>query len=50
MELDTILNYDPKEENAEFSKQLARLEQAIEYKQKRFVSHSHVQQLLAAIW
>lgn len=50
MELDTILNYDPKEENAELSKQLARLEQAIEFKQKRFVSHSHVQQLLAAIW
>ncbi|GAB1859857.1 Transient-receptor-potential-like protein [Camponotus japonicus] len=50
MELDTILNYDPKEENVELSKQLARLEQAIEYKQKRFVSHSHVQQLLAAIW
>lgn len=49
-ELDTILNYDPKEENIELSKQLARLEQAIEYKQKRFVSHSHVQQLLAAIW
>ncbi|XP_070163013.1 transient-receptor-potential-like protein isoform X1 [Polyergus mexicanus] len=49
-ELDTILNYDPKEENADLSKQLARLEQAIQYKQKRFVSHSHVQQLLAAIW
>ncbi|XP_012227231.2 transient-receptor-potential-like protein isoform X1 [Linepithema humile] len=49
-ELDTILNYDPEEENVELSKQLARLEQAIEYKQKRFVSHSHVQQLLAAIW
>ncbi|XP_014469210.1 PREDICTED: transient-receptor-potential-like protein [Dinoponera quadriceps] len=49
-ELDTILNYDPEEKNAELSKQLARLEQAIEYKQKRFVSHSHVQQLLAAIW
>ncbi|XP_077268928.1 LOW QUALITY PROTEIN: transient receptor potential-like [Temnothorax americanus] len=49
-ELDTILNYDPEEENAELSKQLARLKQAIEYKQKRFVSHSHVQQLLAAIW
>ncbi|XP_018343411.1 PREDICTED: transient-receptor-potential-like protein [Trachymyrmex septentrionalis] len=49
-ELDTILNYDLEEENAILSKQLARLEQAIEYKQKRFVSHSHVQQLLAAIW
>ncbi|XP_018307618.1 transient-receptor-potential-like protein [Mycetomoellerius zeteki] len=49
-ELDTILNYDPEEENTELSKQLARLEQAIQYKQKRFVSHSHVQQLLAAIW
>ncbi|XP_011145806.1 transient-receptor-potential-like protein [Harpegnathos saltator] len=49
-ELDTILNYDPNEENIELSKQLARLEQAIEYRQKRFVSHSHVQQLLAAIW
>ncbi|KAL0125769.1 hypothetical protein PUN28_004670 [Cardiocondyla obscurior] len=49
-ELDTILNHDPEEENIELSKQLARLEQAIKYRQKRFVSHSHVQQLLAAIW
>ncbi|XP_015605560.1 transient-receptor-potential-like protein isoform X2 [Cephus cinctus] len=49
-ELNTILNHDPQEDGAENPKQLARLELAIQYKQKRFVSHAHVQQLLAAIW
>ncbi|XP_076479805.1 transient receptor potential-like [Bombus vancouverensis nearcticus] len=50
-ELHTILNYDPEdEENLVTRKQLARLELAIQYKQKTFVAHSHVQQLLAAIW
>ncbi|XP_078053457.1 transient receptor potential-like [Augochlora pura] len=49
-ELQTILNYDPNDENNLTNKQLARLEVAIHYKQKTFVAHSHVQQLLAAIW
>ncbi|XP_076644692.1 transient receptor potential-like isoform X2 [Halictus rubicundus] len=49
-ELHTILNYDPDDENNLSNKQLARLELAIQYKQKTFVAHSHVQQLLAAIW
>lgn len=49
-ELNTVLNYDPEDNSAEPSKQLARLEQAIRYKQKKFVAHPHVQQLLAAIW
>ncbi|XP_014616389.1 PREDICTED: transient-receptor-potential-like protein [Polistes canadensis] len=48
-ELNTILNYNP-EEGSLSTKKLAKLEQAIQYKQKRFVAHSHVQQLLAAIW
>ncbi|CAL7938803.1 unnamed protein product [Xylocopa violacea] len=52
-ELQTILNYDPDndESTANVStNQLARLELAIQYKQKTFVAHSHVQQLLAAFW
>ncbi|XP_043266628.1 transient-receptor-potential-like protein isoform X2 [Venturia canescens] len=49
-ELNTILNHDPQDEAAESTKILARLELAIQYKQKKFVAHSHVQQLLAAIW
>nr|XP_031838367.1 transient-receptor-potential-like protein [Nomia melanderi] len=49
-ELHTILNYDPDDENDLSTKQLARLVLAIQYKQKTFVAHSHVQQLLAAIW
>ncbi|XP_076249512.1 transient receptor potential-like isoform X2 [Calliopsis andreniformis] len=49
-ELHTILNYEPKDEGSPATKQLARLELAIQYKQKTFVAHSHVQQLLAAIW
>ncbi|XP_008203556.1 transient-receptor-potential-like protein isoform X1 [Nasonia vitripennis] len=49
-ELNTILNYDPDDHSAEPTKQLARLEQAIRYRQKKFVAHPHVQQLLAAIW
>ncbi|CAK9823717.1 Transient-receptor-potential-like protein [Anthophora retusa] len=49
-ELHTILNYDPDNEGSLTTKQLTRLELAIQYKQKTFVAHSHVQQLLAAIW
>lgn len=49
-ELNTILNYDPDDEDSMSTKQLARLELAIQYKQKTFVAHSHVQQLLVAIW
>ncbi|XP_058788696.1 transient-receptor-potential-like protein isoform X2 [Phymastichus coffea] len=49
-ELNTILNYDPDDHSDEPSKHLARLEQAIQYRQKTFVAHPHVQQLLASIW
>ncbi|XP_014207630.1 transient-receptor-potential-like protein [Copidosoma floridanum] len=49
-ELNTVLNFDPDDHSAEPSKQLARLEEAIRYRQKKFVAHSHVQQLLASIW
>ncbi|XP_076762035.1 transient receptor potential-like [Xylocopa sonorina] len=52
-ELQTILSYDPNDSESTTNlstSQLARLELAIQYKQKTFVAHSHVQQLLAAIW
>ncbi|KAG8233919.1 hypothetical protein J437_LFUL005124 [Ladona fulva] len=51
-ELAIILNHDPDSppyEDGEHMK-LARLELAIEYKQKKFVAHQNIQQLLAAIW
>ncbi|XP_053616409.1 transient-receptor-potential-like protein [Plodia interpunctella] len=51
-ELAIILNYDPEEPafvEGEHMK-LARLELAINFKQKKFVSHPNIQQLLAAIW
>ncbi|KAL1114776.1 hypothetical protein AAG570_007600 [Ranatra chinensis] len=51
-ELAIVLNHDPDNppyEDGEHMK-LARLELAIEYKQKKFVAHPNVQQLLAAIW
>uniref|UniRef100_A0A6P7FQ08 Transient-receptor-potential-like protein isoform X1 n=2 Tax=Diabrotica virgifera virgifera TaxID=50390 RepID=A0A6P7FQ08_DIAVI len=51
-ELAIILNHDPENppyEEGEHMK-LARLELAIQYKQKKFVSHPNIQQLLAAIW
>ncbi|XP_057659520.1 transient-receptor-potential-like protein isoform X1 [Diorhabda carinulata] len=51
-ELAIILNHDP--ENPPYQEgehmKLARLELAIQYKQKKFVSHPNIQQLLAAIW
>ncbi|XP_034250296.1 transient-receptor-potential-like protein [Thrips palmi] len=51
-ELAVILNHDPNSppyEDGEHMK-LARLELAILYKQKKFVAHPKVQQLLAALW
>ncbi|XP_046748489.1 transient-receptor-potential-like protein [Diprion similis] len=54
-ELSTILNHDPDDEliaesDSTAMKTLPRLETAVRYKQKHFVAHPHVQQLLAAIW
>lgn len=51
-ELAIILNHDPDSppyEDGEHMK-LARLELAINYKQKKFVAHPNIQQLLATIW
>ncbi|KAL0272779.1 UNVERIFIED_CONTAM: hypothetical protein PYX00_005624 [Menopon gallinae] len=51
-ELAIILNHDPDElpyEDGEHMK-LARLELAIHMKQKTFVAHPNVQQLLASLW
>ncbi|GLH08834.1 Transient-receptor-potential-like protein, partial [Gryllus bimaculatus] len=52
LELAIILNHDP--ENPPYEEgepmKLARLELAIDYKQKKFVAHPNIQQLLAAIW
>ncbi|KAF5272565.1 hypothetical protein FQR65_LT04904 [Abscondita terminalis] len=50
-ELAIILNHDPDNppEEGEHMK-LARLELAITYKQKKFVAHPNIQQLLAALW
>jgi transient receptor potential cation channel subfamily C protein 4 len=53
-ELEIILNYDSENppvltETTE-KMTLSRLKLAIRYKQKKFVSHSHCQQLLASLW
>ncbi|KAI5630962.1 transient receptor ion channel II domain-containing protein [Phthorimaea operculella] len=51
-ELAIILNHDPEEPGfveGEHMK-LARLELAINFKQKKFVAHPNIQQLLATIW
>nr|AGG86915.1 putative TRPL channel protein [Periplaneta americana] len=51
-ELAIILNHDPDAppyEDGEHMK-LTRLELAINYKQKKFVAHPNIQQLLATIW
>ncbi|XP_052744567.1 transient-receptor-potential-like protein isoform X2 [Bicyclus anynana] len=51
-ELAIILNHDPEAppfEDGDHMK-LARLELAIDFKQKKFVAHPNIQQLLAAIW
>ncbi|CAB3371178.1 Hypothetical predicted protein [Cloeon dipterum] len=50
-ELEVILNFNPTEGWEPTNKySLDRLKLAIKYKQKGFVSHPHVQQLLGAIW
>ena len=58
-ELKIILNYNPNvnqeaeddEEEEEFdSKRLDRVKLAIEYKQKRFIAHPNVQQILGTVW
>ena len=51
-ELEVMLNYNPTGENWEPGERqtLERLKLAIKYKQKQFVAHPNVQQLLAAIW
>ncbi|CAH1159812.1 unnamed protein product [Phaedon cochleariae] len=51
-ELAIILNHDPDNPPYEEGEpmKLARLELAIQYKQKKFVAHPNIQQLLAAIW
>ncbi|CAB0038807.1 unnamed protein product [Trichogramma brassicae] len=51
-ELNTLLNYvDPRcGGSSHDDDDGTRLEQAVGYRQKRFVTHPHVQQLLSAIW
>ncbi|XP_026279150.1 transient receptor potential protein [Frankliniella occidentalis] len=51
-ELEIMLNYNPSGDNWEPGERqtLERLKLAIKYKQKQFVAHPNVQQLLAAIW
>ncbi|XP_012217873.1 transient receptor potential protein isoform X2 [Linepithema humile] len=51
-ELEVMLNYNPTGENWDPGERqtLERLKLAIKYKQKQFVAHPNVQQLLAAIW
>uniref|UniRef100_A0A1I8N2Y0 Transient receptor ion channel domain-containing protein n=1 Tax=Musca domestica TaxID=7370 RepID=A0A1I8N2Y0_MUSDO len=51
-ELAIILNYDPDMSTYQPGDRmsLSRLTQAVYYKQKKFVAHSNIQQLLSAIW
>jgi transient receptor potential cation channel subfamily C member 4 len=54
-ELEIILNHDNDNppalfENQEEKVNLSRLKLAIKYKQKKFVSHPHCQQLLVSLW
>ncbi|XP_038218984.1 transient-receptor-potential-like protein isoform X2 [Zerene cesonia] len=51
-ELAIMLNYDPEEPPFEEGEpmKLARLELAVNFKQKKFVAHPKIQQLLASIW
>ncbi|XP_073813847.1 transient receptor potential-like [Musca autumnalis] len=51
-ELAIILNYDPDISSYQPGDRmsLSRLTQAVYYKQKKFVAHSNIQQLLSAIW
>ncbi|XP_049791463.1 transient receptor potential protein [Schistocerca nitens] len=52
LELEIMLNHNPGGESWEPGERqtLERLKLAIKYKQKKFVAHPNVQQLLAAIW
>ncbi|CAL7952124.1 unnamed protein product [Xylocopa violacea] len=52
LELEIMLNYNAVGDNWEPGERqtLERLKLAIKYKQKQFVAHPNVQQLLAAIW
>lgn len=51
-ELAIILNYDPNISTYQPGDRMSlhRLTQAIYYKQKKFVAHSNIQQLLSSIW
>ncbi|KAG8194405.1 hypothetical protein JTE90_011017 [Oedothorax gibbosus] len=51
-ELEMILNYDPARPPYQHGEHmsLARLEMAIKYKQKKFIAHPNVQQLLSTLW
>ncbi|XP_037087479.1 LOW QUALITY PROTEIN: transient receptor potential-gamma protein-like [Pollicipes pollicipes] len=51
-ELEVLLNHDPSGPAFEHGERmhLSRLKLAIKYKQKKFVAHPNVQQLLASIW
>ncbi|KAL0116996.1 hypothetical protein PUN28_010099 [Cardiocondyla obscurior] len=51
-ELEVMLNYNPTGDNWDPGERqtLDRLKLAIKYKQKQFVAHPNVQQLLGAIW
>ncbi|XP_030748042.1 transient receptor potential protein isoform X2 [Sitophilus oryzae] len=51
-ELEIILNYNPQGEVWSIGERqtLERLKLAIKYKQKKFIAHPNVQQLLASIW
>ncbi|XP_068145669.1 transient-receptor-potential-like protein isoform X1 [Drosophila tropicalis] len=51
-ELAIILNYDPQISTYEPGDRMSlnRLVQAIAYKQKKFVAHANIQQLLSSIW
>ncbi|CAG0910377.1 unnamed protein product, partial [Darwinula stevensoni] len=55
-ELETMLNHDPTllpdldPEDTGQRMKLERLKLAIDYRQKKFVAHANVQQLLASVW
>ncbi|XP_050543532.1 transient-receptor-potential-like protein isoform X2 [Daktulosphaira vitifoliae] len=49
-ELDIILNHDSENPSNSKSSKFKLLDQAIKYKQKNFVAHPYIQQLLAKVW
>ncbi|XP_054722171.1 transient-receptor-potential-like protein [Uloborus diversus] len=51
-ELEMVLNYDPTRPVYQHGEHmpLARLEMALKYKQKKFIAHPNVQQLLSTLW